>query len=521
MKIPHNLFQQFLTLFLFLILIKSTIIFADPEIIDKSANTSSEEMEEIKELYEAQEKQEELESETGEAVKEKPEIERKDETDVIEKVIKKVVVEKKEVPEVVKSAIKKAVVEDKELPDEVETAIQSTLTETVELETLSSSAENVVNQLDNISTIREKAVIKSYLSGKIPLLHTWNTLTTNLNNKLGLNIALAYTSLYQYATDTKGTNDGAGGDLDIFGTWSLWNRESKHPSSIGFQTEYRHRYTSITPADLSTKTGSLWKTIRGFNRVEFSLVEIWLEQQILKDILSFRIGKVNVKNHFNNYKFQSSNRYFFNSAFSDSPAIAFPPNAGGIVLGFKPSDKAYMTAGIFDADGTKESLDNTFVFDAHNYFYALEFGVKPEFNNFGKGTYSLTLWHREERDEDDSASDEGIALSFEQELTDKVIPFVRYSCSDGDATEIQQLITAGVGFVDIFDRENDVAGIGLAWGAPSDKSLRDQYTMESFYRFQAGKNLQITPGFQFIVNPSNDPDSDFKAVFQIRARIVF
>jgi len=45
--------------------------------------------------------------------------------------------------------------------------------------------------------------------------------------------------------------------------------------------------------------------------------------------------------------------------------------------------------------------------------------------------------------------------------------------------------------------------------------------MESFYRFQAGGNIQITPGFQLIVNPSNDPDSDVKAVFQIRARITF
>jgi hypothetical protein len=61
----------------------------------------------------------------------------------------------------------------------------------------------------------------------------------------------------------------------------------------------------------------------------------------------------------------------------------------------------------------------------------------------------------------------------------------------------------------------------LAWGDPSDKSLQDQYTMESFYRFQAGKHFQITPGFQLIVNPSNDPDSDVKTVFQIRARITF
>jgi hypothetical protein len=178
-------------------------------------------------------------------------------------------------------------------------------------------------------------------------------------------------------------------------------------------------------------------------------------------------------------------------------------------------------AGISDVDGKKTSLDNTFFFTASKYFAAVEFGVKPKFNHFGEGTYSLTLWHSEERDEYDLPSDEGLALSLEQELTDKIIPFVRYSCSDGDTTNIQQLLSAGVGFKDIFGRENDVAGIGLAWGAPSDKSLQDQYTMESFYRFQVKKHIQITPGIQLIVDPSNDPDSDFKAVFQIRARITF
>ena len=72
MKILHNLFQQFLTFFLCLILIvKSTIIFAAPEDADKSTNTSSEEIEELTEPFEARKSQEKLTSETEERVKEK------------------------------------------------------------------------------------------------------------------------------------------------------------------------------------------------------------------------------------------------------------------------------------------------------------------------------------------------------------------------------------------------------------------------------------------------------------------
>jgi hypothetical protein len=517
-------------------LFESTIIFADSKVDDKSVTISSEEMEELQELYESKETQEKLSSESGERVSEETDTEEGEKSDVIEEVINKAVVEKEEVPEVVKSAIKKSIVENKELPDEVETAIKSTL-EKKEETPLSSSVENVTNQLDKITTDRDKAIIKSYIKEKDPLLRAWNILTAKLDSKLGLKLGLAYTSLYQYATDTRGTKDAASGDLDIFGTWSLWNSEGNHPGifgtwslwnsegnhpgSLGFHAEYRPRYSSITPAKLSIKTGSLLRTIQAFNREEFSLVEIWWEQHILKDIIAFRIGKLDIEDYFNNYKFNSSSYYFFNTAFSSSPAIAFPQSGGGLAMLYQPSKKCYVMAGISDTNGKKTSLDNTFFFTASKFFAAVEFGVKPKFNQFGEGTYSLTLWHREERDEDDLPSDEGFAISLQQEITDKITPFVRYSCSDGDATKIQQLLSAGVGFNDIFGREDDVAGIGLAWGAPANKSLHDQYTMETFYRFQVKKHLQITPGIQLIANPSNDPDSDFKAVFQIRARIVF
>ena len=92
MKIPHSKFQQFLTLFLCLILIKSTIIFAAPEDVDKLVNTSSDQIEEPKKPFEARKTQEKLTSEAGEKVKEKVDIKEEEKPDVIEKVINKAVV---------------------------------------------------------------------------------------------------------------------------------------------------------------------------------------------------------------------------------------------------------------------------------------------------------------------------------------------------------------------------------------------------------------------------------------------
>ena len=95
MKITHNQFQQFLTLFfLCLILFKSTIIFAATEDANKPVNTYSEEMEEQRESFKARESQKNLTSEAGERVKEKADIKKKGKSDVVKEVINKAVVEK-------------------------------------------------------------------------------------------------------------------------------------------------------------------------------------------------------------------------------------------------------------------------------------------------------------------------------------------------------------------------------------------------------------------------------------------
>ena len=63
-------------------------------------------------------------------------------------------------------------------------------------------------------------------------------------------------------------------------------------------------------------------------------------------------------------------------------------------------------------------------------------------------------------------------------------------------------------------------GLGLNWGKPFG-GLRDQYTMEAFYRFQVAQNLAITPDFQAVMNPSLNPAEDLVLFFGIRARITF
>jgi porin len=69
-----------------------------------------------------------------------------------------------------------------------------------------------------------------------------------------------------------------------------------------------------------------------------------------------------------------------------------------------------------------------------------------------------------------------------------------------------------------------VIGVGLNWGVPNDEFYGDadtQWTSELFYRYQAGKHLQITPSLQFISHPALNPKTDQLTLFGLRLEASF
>jgi len=109
----------------------------------------------------------------------------------------------------------------------------------------------------------------------------------------------------------------------------------------------------------------------------------------------------------------------------------------------------------------------------------------------------------------------GLAFSAARFLDDQWLPFIRAGYSEGGAALMRRSLAAGLG-VRIDGR--DVAAIALAWGDPSDATLRDQTTLEAFYRWQVNDVLAITPSAQVIRDPALSPDEDRILVLGLRAR---
>jgi hypothetical protein len=359
-------------------------------------------------------------------------------------------------------------------------------------------------------------------NGPVSILDRYfNKWNANLKASAGIEIGMAYTAAWQRATDGD-IKDAAGGDLDLFGRWrALGTENAACRGIVGINMEYRHDIGNDAPADLGPDIASLWGTTNGFDRQDPEIVQLWWEQHF-NDKLVVTAGKLDADTLYNKNRYQNDNTAFMSEAFSSNPARSHPGNGLGVNALFHLTPQWYVTGGFQDANGAKDK-SGFHTWDEHEYFGAGEIGWTPKFEKLGSGTYRATVWHMDERDDIDTPNDWGIALSCEQEIGCGVVPFFRAAWSDGDLTGVSQFVCGGVGLEGTFGRKHDLTGIGLGWGEPEDSDPDPQLGGEIFHRFQLSPDIQLTFGYQYIVDPSfaASSDDDPVGVFEVRVRITF
>lgn len=360
-------------------------------------------------------------------------------------------------------------------------------------------------------------------NGPVSLIDpVFDDLNRKLYESMGLKFGLAYTTAFQWASDGE-EKDASAGDVDLFARWRVFGEEkSGTRSMLGVNGEYRHDFGDAVPKDLSKQFGSLWRTTNGYGTQDPELTQCWWEQHLAEDKVVVTVGKLDADNFYNEYRYQSDSKAFLSKAFSSNPARQHPGNGlGGNVLARVMKDW-YVSAGVQDANGNK-AKSGFHTIDEGDLFTAVEVGWTPTFENLGKGAYRLEYWHTDEATIEGFPEDKGVALSCEQEIGKSYVPFFRAAWSDGDATGVTDFVAAGIGLEGVVRAKQDLTGIAVAWGRPSDSSFDDQVSAEVFHRFQVAPDVQITLGYQYYLDPSFAPpgDDDPVGVFEIRVRIEF
>ena len=350
-------------------------------------------------------------------------------------------------------------------------------------------------------------------------LEAWFAFKKDVNRGLGLDFGLDYTALGQRVSNSPGDHGAASGIFRAFGTWTLVGRGTGNDGGLVMKVENRHGLgTTLDPQELGIVAGSILPTGTAFTDFEWGVTNLFWRQRLLDGRLSVAAGTLDVTDYVDVYGLINPWAHFQNLAFLTNPAIA-PPNQGlGLAGAAMLTSNIYVIGGFADANGDATRAGFDTFFEDKEYFKHVEVGWTTSQDRIYLDNIHLTYWHADERAAAGAPESWGLAFSAAKFFDERWLPFIRAGYSEGGAAALKTSLAAGLGM----RRANtDVFGIGVGWGRPSLGQLRDQYTAEMFYRWQATETLAITPDVQLIWEPSLNPLEDNIAVFGLRGRAAY
>jgi porin len=374
-----------------------------------------------------------------------------------------------------------------------------------------------------VSSDREKSklpVIKDLLD-----LQAYYDFKESLTHDHGFTFGLDYNMLYQYATPSNTESDAAGGVFRLYGSWAPTGISSSHPGALIIKLENRHRLgTDIAPQQLAGEVGYAGLTAVTFSDAGGLLTNLYWTQNFNANNFAYIVGQVDTTDYVDVYGLVNIWTEFNNLAFTTNPAIPVPDQGLGGALRWAIKDRYYIVAGLADANGDPGKPLDGFdsFFNDREYFKHIELGWEGSWEQRFNDNVHLTLWHVDERTESNVPDGWGTAFSFSREFG-KWLPFLRLGYGDGGGALLDRSISTGFGYSP--GQGSDRFALGVSWGQPNQEiyntDVNDQYTIETYYRVQVLKHLQVTPDVQLLLNPALNPDEDHIWIFSLRARLVF
>ena len=343
----------------------------------------------------------------------------------------------------------------------------------------------------------------------------------------GLDIGGDYSFAYLKASDSPGEDEAFSGMYRFFGSWEATGNGKGNSGALIWKIEHRHAYGSyIAPGSLGFETGYVGLFLPPFSDQGTRLTNLYWRQRLKGGDLVFIGGYVDTTDYMDVYMLASPWTGFFNFAFSTGSASIPAPNEGlGMALGGYLNDSLYMIGGFADSNSDPAHPGDGFdtFFNDHEYFSHLEIGWNTTRETAFVNNIHLTLWHADEREAAATPDGWGANLSWSRSVNDHWTTFIRGGYAKDGGSLLEKTLSTGFSYQTVSG--GNQVGVAYNWGEPNESSfgsgLRDQHTLEFFYRIQLWKEIAITPGIQYIRNPALDADQNSLWVFGLRTRIAF
>ena len=343
-----------------------------------------------------------------------------------------------------------------------------------------------------------------------------------LKDRHGFSTGTTLYLLYQRADESLNDDkDGAGAIFRWQGNWELLGRGTSDTGRLQWRLEYRTDIGGQSPSQLGSAIGTA-ALDSGFAYspkfdLDFSVLN-WT-QGLANGRAGVVAGRLDFAAYLDAFVFQTFSRAFLNRAFLVNPTLGVTGvGALGIVAKGLVTDNVWIGGGIYDANAASGEFDLDTIREGE-FLSNVEVGWFPSFARRATDRVQFTFWNKDSRDQAGVPSGSGWVVSASWQVTDTLLPFLRFGHSDGGAGVPAEDAVA-LGLEAKMPRDSALA-FGFGWAKPSEKTfgpgLRDEYVVEVSYRLQLFRNLSLMPDIQLLIDPADNPDDDRVWVVGLRA----
>jgi porin len=350
----------------------------------------------------------------------------------------------------------------------------------------------------------------------------WFDWKGKIQNEYGVALGFFFSVLYQNASDTLAgqDDDTLGGIYRFQGSWTIINPGGKNPGRIEWRIENRGNIGSFQSSSQLSGAIGIAALNTGFAYADNFKTDLsvfnWT-QGFGDDTVGLAVGRLAFDVYLDAMPFQTFSRGFLNRAFVVNPTIG---TTGIGALGFV--SKGFVTENIIIGghiyDGNAVSGEFDFdTFQEHEFLKAVEFGWTPSYARRKLDKIQFTYWDKDARVKAGVPSGHGWAVSANWQVGDKWLPFVRFGHSNGGAGVAAESALSG-GF-EYTMRKDQAWTFGVGWAEPANKppGTKDEYVIETSYKFQIAKNFSLLPDMQLVIDPANNPTESSVWILGLRA----
>ena len=371
------------------------------------------------------------------------------------------------------------------------------------------------------------------------VLEPWERFKADVRDKTGITFGGSWGVLYQNYSDVPpgAQRDAVGQKFTL--NFSREMLRAGTPDALSFDLVVEDRGpmgTDNPPLQAGLAAGSIVPTAATWGDFDLGITQAYIRQNLWGNRFQYAVGKIFAPNFIDSYPFFDDNRQFLNQSFSTSPTIASPLRGAGAVATYFPKDNYYVLGGVYSANSSDTGWTIDELVDTGELFYQVEFGWSALARSgvpvqargpMDSNNIHLTGWYKDAQPDQANATlrpqARGLAFNANMTVGDNLMWFFRAGISDGWVND--RSVSAGLGWRPS-QQFSDLAGFGVGWVRPNDEILppplqREQWNVETFYRFHLTPNLAITPDLQYIRDPSLNPFTDDLWVASLRARITF